>query len=101
MNGSANVEEYALESPDGSYHALNLRAYDKNADRWSIWWLDERYPEGPVGRPVQARFENGVGRFYADYEQDGKAMRVRLMWSDTGTTPAKAVERLRLETARA
>jgi hypothetical protein len=90
MNGSANVEEYALDSPDGAYHALNLRAYDKKADRWSIWWLDERYPEGPIGPPpAQGRFENGIGTFYTDYQQDGKPMRGRLMWSDITPTSAR------------
>jgi hypothetical protein len=79
MAGSANVEEFALESPDGAYRALNLRAYDTNADRWSIWWLDERYPEGPLGRPVEGRFENGVGTFYSDYQENGTPMRVRFI----------------------
>jgi len=89
MGGSANVEEYAMDSPDGAYRALNLRAYDKKADRWSIWWLDQRYPEGPIGPPVQGRFENGIGTFYADYEQDGKPTRVRFIWSDITPTSAR------------
>jgi hypothetical protein len=90
MAGSANVEEYALDSPDGAYRALNLRAYDRKADRWSIWWLDQRYPEGPIGPPpAQGRFENGVGRFYSDYERNGKSMRGRLMWSDITPTSAR------------
>jgi hypothetical protein len=90
MNGSANVEEYVLDSPDGAYRALNLRAYDQKADRWSIWWLDQRYPEGPIGPPpAQGRFEHGVGTFYSDYEQDGKPMLGRLMWSDITPNSAR------------
>jgi hypothetical protein len=89
MAGSANVEEFALDSPDGAYRALNLRAYDKNSDRWSIWWLDERYPEGPLGLPVQGRFENGIGTFYSDYQENGKPMRVRFIWSDITPTSAR------------
>lgn len=89
MAGSANIEEYALDSPDGAYRALNLRAYDEKADLWSIWWLDERYPEGPIGPPVQGRFANGIGTFFADYEQDGKPMRMRFIWSDMTPTSAR------------
>jgi hypothetical protein len=89
MNGSANIEEHVLNSPDGAYRAIALRSYDKKADQWSIWWLDGRYPEGPIGPPVQGRFENGFGTFYSDYEQDGKPMRVRFLWSDITPTSAR------------
>jgi hypothetical protein len=89
MDGSANIEEHALNNPEGVYRAVGLRSYDKKADRWSIWWLDGRYPEGPIGPPVQGRFENGVGTFYSDYEQDGKPMRVRFVWSDITPTSAR------------
>jgi hypothetical protein len=89
MGGIANVEEYVLDSPDGSYRALNLRAYDQETDTWSIWWLDQRFPEGPIGPPVQGRFENGIGTFYAAYDQDGKQMRMRFIWSGITGTSAK------------
>jgi hypothetical protein len=89
MDGAANMEEHQLNSPEGAYRALALRSYDKKENRWSIWWLDERYPEGPIGPPVQGRFENGVGTFYADYVQAGKAMRGRFIWSDITATSAR------------
>jgi hypothetical protein len=88
MAGTANIEEYVLNSPDGAYRALNLRAYDQKTDTWSIWWLDQRYPDGPIGPPVQGRFANGIGTFYAEYEQNGKQMRMRYIWSDI--TPQSA-----------
>jgi hypothetical protein len=89
MDGAANLEEQALNAPAGAYRAVALRAYDAGTGEWAIWWLDGRYPAGPLGPPVKGRFENGVGRFYADYTQDGKAMRGRFLWSDITPTSAR------------
>src|SRR5262249_37261 len=49
---------------------------------------DGRYP-AVLGKPVAGHFENDVGRFYADYEQDGKPMRGRFLWSDITRTSAR------------
>jgi hypothetical protein len=89
MDGAANIEEHALNAPSGAYRAIGLRAYEAKSGEWAIWWLDERYPTGPLGPPVKGRFENGAGRFYSDYTQDGKAMRVRFLWSDITPTSAR------------
>jgi hypothetical protein len=82
IDGTANLEEHDLRPPTGPYQAVGLRAFDAKTGEWSIWWLDGRYPRGPLGPPVRGRFENGVGAFYADYTQDGKPMRGRFLWSD-------------------
>jgi hypothetical protein len=89
MDGSANVEEHALDAPGGGYRAVALRAYDSKARQWAIWWLDGRYPHGAFDPPVKGRFENGVGTFYSDYVQDGKPMRVRFLWSRITPTSAR------------
>jgi hypothetical protein len=89
IGGAANLEEHALDAPSGAYRAIGLRSYDAKTGEWAIWWLDGRYPSGPLGPPVKGRFENGVGRFYADYEQDGKPMRGRFLWSDITPTSAR------------
>jgi hypothetical protein len=88
MAGSANVEEHALDSPDGAYRAIGLRSFDQKTGKWSIWWLDERYPARSLDPPAQGSFENGIGRFYAEYQQDGQRMIGRLQWSDI--TPSSA-----------
>jgi hypothetical protein len=89
MNGSANMEEHNLKAPTGEYHAIGLRSYDQKTKQWSIWWLDGRYPSGPLGPPVQGSFENGVGKFYSDYTDHGKPMRVRFIWSEITQTSAR------------
>jgi hypothetical protein len=89
MDGTANMEEHLLPAPYGAYRAIALRAYDPKADQWAIWWLDGRYPSGPLDPPVKGRFENGVGTFYGDYMQDGKPMRLRFLWSNITPTSAR------------
>jgi hypothetical protein len=88
MDGSANIEEHKLNSPSGGYQAIGLRSYDLKTKKWSIWWLDGRYPSGPLDPPVTGKFENGVGKFYSDYKDNGKPMRVRFIWSQI--TPKSA-----------
>jgi hypothetical protein len=89
MDGGANMEEHALPAPYGAYRAIALRAYDPKTDQWAIWWLDGRYPSGPVGPPVKGGFEKGVGTFYADDMQNGKPMRLRFVWSKITPTSAQ------------
>jgi hypothetical protein len=89
MDGGANIEEHSLNAPNGAYRAVALRSYDSKTKQWAIWWLDGRYPSGPVGPPVKGRFENGVGSFYSDYTQNGKPMRVRFLWSNITPTSAR------------
>jgi hypothetical protein len=89
MDGNANMEEHALNAPYGAYRAIALRAYDPNSNQWAIWWLDGRYPSGPLDPPVKGRFENGIGTFYSDYTQNGKPMRGRLLWSNITPTSAR------------
>jgi hypothetical protein len=89
MDGSANIEEHRLDPPGGAYQAIALRAYDPASRQWAIWWLDDRYPGGPVGPAVKGRFTDGLGSFYADYLDDGVPMRVRFRWSDITATSAR------------
>ena len=89
MGGSANLEENTIHAPSGAYRAVALRAYDAKTKQWAIWWLDGRYPSGPLDPPVKGGFEKGTGTFYSDYLQDGKPFRVRFLWSHITPTSAR------------
>jgi hypothetical protein len=89
MDGWANMEEHILNSPTGAYRAIALRSYDSKTGEWAIWWLDGRYPSGPLDPPVKGRFESGVGTFYSDYMNNGKPERVRFIWSHITPTSAR------------
>jgi hypothetical protein len=89
MEGAANMEEHIINAPKGTYRAIGLRSFDAKTEQWSIWWLDGRYPSGPLDPPVQGRFENGIGSFYSDYMDNGKPMRVRYLWSNITSKSAR------------
>lgn len=84
LGGGGNVDDNLLHLPGGSYRAATLRTHDPQTGRWSIWWLDGRQPHR-LDVPVVGTFEHGVGSFFADDVLDGRAIRVRFRWTDTGT----------------
>ena len=85
----ANMDEYVLGKPPGTYRAMALRAYDPVKDEWSIWWLDQRYPGGPLDPPMKGRFLDKIGLFYSDYiAADGRTHRTRLLWSQITSNSA-------------
>lgn len=80
LGGAGNFDDNTLDLPDGGYCAVTLRAFDPATAAWSIWWLDGRHPHR-LDPPVVGRFENGVGRFFADDVLDGRPIRVRFVWN--------------------
>jgi hypothetical protein len=80
LGGFGNVDDNVLQLPGGHYRALTLRSFDPAKRVWSIWWLDGRYP-GRLDAPMVGRFTDGVGRFFADEQLDGRPIRVRFVWS--------------------
>lgn len=84
LGGQGIVDDNLLHLPDGAYHAVTLRAHDPKTGQWSIWWLDGRQPH-QLEVPVVGRFEHGIGDFFSDDVLDGRAIRVRYRWLDTGT----------------
>jgi hypothetical protein len=87
LGGLGNVDDNVIELPaelGGPYRAASLRCFDPQDRLWRIWWLDGRWP-ARLDTPVAGRFEGGVGRFFADETLDGRPIRVRFQWLDTGS----------------
>ena len=82
MGGAGTVDDNVIDLPSGSYRALTLRNWDAATKNWQIWWLDGRYP-AQIGTPMQGRFEDGTGSFYADEDFEGRPIRVRFLWLHT------------------
>jgi len=80
LGGLGNIDDNILDAPNGAYRAVTLRAFDPKTQRWSIWWLDGRYPT-TLDVPMVGAFEDGVGTFLADDTFEGKAIKVRFLWS--------------------
>ena len=79
MDGLANVDENLFKMSAGEFRGVTLRYYDPKAGQWAIWWLAGRDPFGDLDPPVKARFEHGVGTFYADVTINHKPVRVRFI----------------------
>jgi len=87
MGGYANVDDDVFDVPGGAYRGVAPRSFDAKSGQWSIWWMDSRMPTAPMDPPVKGSFRNGVGTFYADDIENGKPIRIRLIWSKiTGTS---------------
>jgi hypothetical protein len=84
LGGQANVDDNLLDLPRGQYRAASIRSYDPEKRLWSIWWLDSRSP-GILDPPVVGAFVDGVGSFYGDASMAGRPIRVRFLWTDTGS----------------
>lgn len=87
MGGEANVEDQYLDDPTGAYRAAAFRRFDRETGGWSIWWHDAR--SGVVDPPVTGRFEDGIGRFFAEDTLNGQPIRVRFVWSGITATSAR------------
>jgi hypothetical protein len=88
LGGAANIDDNLLAAPEGTYRAASLRAFDPATKLWSIWWLDSRQPN-QLGVPVVGGFRAGVGTFFANDTWNGRAIRVRFLWSDIAPTSAR------------
>ena len=83
LGGYGNIEDNRLQFPEGEVRAVALRSYDETTKRWSIWWLDGRFP-GQLDVPVVGGFEDGVGTFYAEDSLRGEPITIRFLWSRSG-----------------
>ncbi|MBV8605688.1 MAG: DUF1579 domain-containing protein [Pelomonas sp.] len=80
LGGHGNVDDNWLDLPAGAYRAVSLRSFDAATRQWSIWWLDGRTPM-QIDTPMRGGFSDGVGLFLADDTFQGRAIRVRFLWS--------------------
>jgi hypothetical protein len=84
LGGLGNTDENDIEMPGRRYTGMSLRLWDPTEDRWTILWLDSRRP-GAIGPEVCGGFtqrpDGPFGIFYGDDESDGRAIRVRYIWS--------------------
>ena len=88
LDGFANMDDDDIHLPSGRYAGVSLRTYDPKSENWSIYWLDSRYP-GQIFPPVHGRFVDGIGTFDGEDMHDGRAIRVRFLWSRITPTSAR------------
>ncbi|MBK8617117.1 MAG: DUF1579 domain-containing protein [Anaerolineales bacterium] len=79
LGGFGNLEDNLLHFPALSFRAIALRSYNAETKKWSIWWLDGRFPDS-LDTPVVGEFSNGVGLFFADEILEGMPIKIRFKW---------------------
>lgn len=79
LGGLGTIDDNALELPGGSYRGLTVRAFDRATRKWSIWWLDGRYPTR-IDPPVLGGFEGGTGTFIGRDTFQGRPITMRFRW---------------------
>lgn len=79
FDGGASFDE--IEFPTKGFAGLTLRLFDGEREEWSLYWASKR--TGALFPPVVGRFEDGRGVFEGEDTHDGKAVRVRYLWSGT------------------
>ena len=78
LGGAANMDEGYF--PSRGNYGMTIRLYDKNADTWSLFWIDSRFAR--IEPPVTGRFADGVGTFLGPDTHNGIPVVCRYLWSD-------------------
>ena len=81
LGGLANLNDSLVQRPSGVSRGMGLRAFEAATQTWRDWYLDARDPTRIEVHGV-GRFEHGVATFYADDAYEGRAIKVRGVWSN-------------------
>jgi hypothetical protein len=84
-DGRAQIEQVKADGPDSHIENMGLMLYDPNSRQWSVSFANSS--DGVLGAPVFGEFKDGRGDFFSPDTYKGRAILVRLTWSDfTPTT---------------
>jgi hypothetical protein len=81
LDGMGNEDEFRTDH-DGGMIGMSFRFFDPRSRLWSIYWADSRRC-GRLDPPVVGSFADGVGMFEGTDTHQGRAVRVRFIWSRT------------------
>jgi hypothetical protein len=82
LAGLGTIDDNSLDLPGGTYRGLSIRAFDPAAGKWSIWWLDSRYPTA-IDAPVRGGFSGDSGTFIGEDMFKGRPVTARFRWFET------------------
>jgi hypothetical protein len=78
MGGLCNVDE--ADMPARGVQGVTFRTFDIAHRTWAISWINSA--SGVMTEPVHGRFDHGEGRFYGVDLDDGRPVKVALLWND-------------------
>lgn len=76
LGSLANVDEFTFPTRGSS--GMTIRVFDIEKSTWSIYWVPGA--TGTLGPPVHGRFADGLGLFYGDDDDNGRAVKVVYRW---------------------
>ncbi|HTV60480.1 MAG TPA: hypothetical protein VMJ93_16525 [Verrucomicrobiae bacterium] len=79
-NGRAQLEEIEAGGPAGHFEGLTLFLYNPESRQWSLNFANSN--DGVLETPSIGEFKNGRGEFYDQETYQGRAILVRVVWSD-------------------
>ncbi|HEY7661471.1 MAG TPA: hypothetical protein VIC58_12845 [Actinomycetota bacterium] len=87
LDGVANFDEALF--PTEGFGGITLRLYDRERDKWSLYWANSR--TGILSLPpVVGRFgDDGRGVFTSEEDYEGRRIKVRYLWCDITETTAR------------
>jgi hypothetical protein len=90
LGGLGNFSVYSAPEVGGrpGFHRFALRLFDCEARLWSIWSAST-IAGAQLGPPIVGRFRNGNGRFEGDDVVRGRAIKVRLEWTNISPSSAR------------
>jgi hypothetical protein len=86
-DGRAELEQFETDGKAGHIEGLTLRLYNPQSHQWSLYWATSK--TGAIGLPASiGEFKDGRGEFLDQEPYNGRAILVRLVWSQITSTSA-------------
>jgi hypothetical protein len=79
-DGRAQVEEVEADGPNGHFEDMQLALYRPETHQWTLNFADSA--DGALSVPAIGEFKNGRAEFYDQETLNGRAILVRIVWSD-------------------
>jgi hypothetical protein len=79
-DGRAQLEEIDADGSTGHLDGLTLFLYNPQSHQWSLNFANSK--DGALAPPSIGEFKNGRGEFFDQETFNGRAIQVRIVWSD-------------------
>ena len=83
-DGRASLAQLRNDRPSPHYDGLMLRLYDPQSHNWNVYWGSSK--TGALDEPLVGHFANGRGDFFMRDTFQGKAILVRVTYSEITAT---------------
>jgi hypothetical protein len=93
LDGAVSIDE--MRFPTQGFSGMTLRTLDHATKRWSIYWINST--NGQLFPPVHGGFAGERGEFLGEDSDDGRAVRVRFIWTRLGPDAARWEQAFALE----